>query len=741
MKNRTGFCLLLLFCLTMLASAGAETRTVIRLDGLWEAETGRSDAAPEIFSRSIPVPGLIDLAEPAFDEPFAFPRNTPLENIPEEKRALWYRTAFKTPEGGYEVFRLKVHKAMYGTRVRLNGKEIGCNSYCYTPGYFDLSAAMHPAGEENELVIQVGTHYMLLPEDVPYNHCWETRRYLSGIYDSVDLICTGPAYVGNVQTVPQLENEQVRLVVEVAGDPNAAGKTVRAAVREKQSGRIVGEGSGALAVTDGVLKADFSVPVGECHPWSPEDPFLYEVETAIAGDSLQTTFGMREFRFDVESGMAVLNGRKRYLVGSNAAMFRFYEDPERGTLPWNREWAARWYERAGEMHYTIMRWHIGSPPELWFELADQYGMLTIDEFTAWGKDKLKPMSSKCFQEEFRRWMRERWNHPSVVVWDAQNEGGQGGPNAQFVRHLDLSSRPWDTGWSFSGGESDPIEAHPYSLRYLERRPATDEKAQGVAADRSKHVNFRDPEFIKRHGGLKIFETFSPNPFEMPFTLEAKHLTGNERNPVLINEYARLCWIHRDGTAAEGSANYFRGLGIDPDNTPEDSLRETAAYYLAAQTEFWRHGRAAAAVQHFVALTADKRKTSDNFTDIKTLEWDSYFRKYMPSAFAPVSVMIDLWDEAVEAGSSREVKVSVINDLAEPWQGEVTLSLLRDGKPLGSWKKPAAVESNGKAPVSFTVDLPGETGRAELHATLSGADGGDVLSRRRLNVLEKGTLIK
>jgi hypothetical protein len=39
-------------------------------------------------------------------------------------------------------------------------------------------------------------------------------------------------------------------------------------------------------------------------------------------------------------------------------------------------------------------------------------------------------------------------------------------------------------------------------------------------------------------------------------------------------------------------------------------------------------------------------------------------------------------------------------------------------------------------VPFTVDIPQESGRAELHATLTGKDGETVLSRRRLNVLEK-----
>jgi beta-galactosidase len=83
------------------------------------------------------------------------------------------------------------------------------------------------------------------------------------------------------------------------------------------------------------------VPVPKAHLWSPEDPFLYQVNTRISGDEVTTRFGMREFHFDTVTQRAYLNGRPYFLRGSNITLHRFFEDPESGTLPWDEKWLHR----------------------------------------------------------------------------------------------------------------------------------------------------------------------------------------------------------------------------------------------------------------------------------------------------------------------------------------------------------------------------------------------------------------
>ena len=65
--------------------------------------------------------------------------------------------------------------------------------------------------------------------------------------------------------------------------------------------------------------------------------------------------------------------------------------------------------------------------------------------------------------EYVEWMRERWNHSCVVIWDGQNESltDETGKAIQAVRHLDRSGRPWENGWSEPHSSTDLVESHPY----------------------------------------------------------------------------------------------------------------------------------------------------------------------------------------------------------------------------------------------------------------------------------------
>ena len=46
----------------------AEARKVISLDGTWDIAEGAMDSVPAEFAARVPVPGLVDMAEPAFAE-------------------------------------------------------------------------------------------------------------------------------------------------------------------------------------------------------------------------------------------------------------------------------------------------------------------------------------------------------------------------------------------------------------------------------------------------------------------------------------------------------------------------------------------------------------------------------------------------------------------------------------------------------------------------------------------------
>ena len=104
------------------------------------------------------------------------------------------------------------------------------------------------------------------------------------------------------------------------------------------------------------------------------------------------------------------------------------------------------------MNWNSARYCIGFPPEQWYDVADELGFLIQDEFPIWyvGENAVpRELRSEELAREYAEWMQERWNHPCVAIWDAQNETitAETGKAIRAVRGLDLSHRPWDNGWS------------------------------------------------------------------------------------------------------------------------------------------------------------------------------------------------------------------------------------------------------------------------------------------------------
>ena len=99
-----------------LSAESASPRRIIDLNGTWEIAEGGMDAIPASFAHKVPVPGLVDMAEPAFVE---------VGKKSERRQAFWYRRTFVVDTSIPDVAMLKIHKARYGTKVWLNGKVVG----------------------------------------------------------------------------------------------------------------------------------------------------------------------------------------------------------------------------------------------------------------------------------------------------------------------------------------------------------------------------------------------------------------------------------------------------------------------------------------------------------------------------------------------------------------------------------------------------------------------------------------
>jgi beta-galactosidase len=685
-----------------LSSESAGPRRIMDLNGTWEVAEGGMDSTPTRFTHTVPVPGLLDMAKPAFEE---------VGKKSERRQAFWYRRTFTLAQSIPPVAILKIHKAKYGTKVWLNGHVAGEHLPCFTPAELDVRRFLKGDGQKNELIIRVGADRQSRPTDVPSGWDFEKYLYIPGIYDSVELILTGDPYIVNIQTAPNLATDSVRVQVTVRSEHRAAMFPLNMIVREASSGREVGREKANPKLTDNERRTfDFMIPIKDCHLWSPEDPFLYELEVSTPSDNVKVRFGMRSFRFDKATGRAILNGKPYFMRGTNVCIYRFFEDAQRGDKPWRAEWVRRLHRKFKSMHWNSIRYCIGFPPEIWYDIADEEGFLIQDEFPIWlgGKAPENPVSEKIIPE-YTEWMRERWNHPCVVIWDAQNESvtTETGKATAAVRGLDLSNRPWNNGWAAPQSDADCIEAHPYLFSRIQW-------------GRGKfHLS-------------DLANTSSEPP--------VRAVQKDYKLPIIINEYGWL-WLNRDGSTTCLTNKVYESL-LGPNSTVAQR-RLLYARTLAALTEFWRAHRKCAGVLHFCGLgysrPGDKPRpeggaTSDHFIDLEKLTFEPNFERYVRDAFSPVGLMIDFWAEQLVGSSEREFKVFVINDLYSSWKGPVRLRIMRAGQMACEQDKDCSVEALGRKILSFNQQIPEKAGDYQLVAELTGIDGKVVRSLRDFRVV-------
>lgn len=698
--NRTlVVCLGVLSLLAGLASAAG--RVTIDLDGQWSiGESVQADAIPERFDHTAPVPGLVHLAAPAFEDvdqyetrDFAWtmahwkvlpPSEFPGRGRTRQKRNyFWYRRTFTAPPAR-QWATLTVNKAQFSTGAWLNGKKLGEHLGCFTAGRFDATKAIRWGGE-NTLLVRVGAHPGVMPEWAPWGNDGEKGPWTPGIYDSVSLVAGDWPAIDCVQVAPKVASSELVVQTRLRNGPAATTAELTHLVRpwKPRPGepfRPITKLSVPLtAGEEKIVTQTIALPGARL--WTPENPELYVVDSATQGDTASTRFGMREFRFDTKTRRAYLNSKVYYLRGASITLHRFFGDPLSKHLPWDEAWVRKLLvDIPKRMHWNAFRICIGPAPQKWLDIADEAGLLLQWEFPIWSDRE--PWYFKTYREEemiaqFKGFMRDNWNHPSVVIWDASNETrwpALGERIIPAVRGLDLSNRPWENGYNGPQGPDDPVEDHPY-------------------------------QFSGHSFGAKT-------PFDMP-DLEKMagprtppKAAGSPPHAAIINEYDWL-WLHRDGTPTALTRKVYENLGLTGPGVSAERRFEEYAYRLGGLSEFWRAYRNYAGLMYLAYLDGDLPTcfTCDNFRNVEKLEFEPRFEHYMSEAFKPLGVYVNFWQPTLPKGKPRAYNVVLVNDTQEKASGTVELAWVDSaGKPAGP-----------RAERPFTIDPVGQASLEVEHA--------------------------
>ncbi|MGE5426698.1 MAG: glycoside hydrolase family 2 protein [Methylococcaceae bacterium] len=716
--------LLCLLCITVFS----EDRTILNLNGTWQFDQTTTAFPPAKFTRTIPVPGLVHLAEPRIDDYDKFFKRADkveakeqhnLYNIDYTPRYSWYRKKIFIPkemQGREGVITIK--KSQYVTQVYVNGMDMGTSMACYTPVEFPVTSALRP-GLENEILIKVGDR-VWLPSEAAGGTDKEKEHYLPGIWDDVLLSFTGSVRVNRLLVLPSVEKKKVTIKAQIRnfkpaqifyGDAMTDSVTMDIAIAEKLSGKVIATKSQRVAAKrDNISVCEVELPLSTFTNWTPDQPFLYVATATLKtdkeiSDKINKQFGMRDFTR--KGKFFYLNGEKIILRGTNVTLQRFFEDPDCSNLVWDKQWVKKLLvDIPKDLHWNMMRICVGIAPDFWYDIADEYGLMFQNEWLYWQNHGWDDQIRK----EYTDWVWSDGNHPSIAIWDAINENWDdyiGNSLIPELKKLD-NTRIWDSGY-MTGDQmtlDEMDEPHPY---------------QGVISWIQPGAN-RD---VYPLGNLEFKPGILRNIQE-------------SSSAQLVNEYGWI-WLWRNGTPSKLTVNTYEYY-LGKNSTPEQNW-ELQAYWMQLETEWLRSEPSIAGVLAFCYLANNYGYTGDwfagNIKDLKptpTLEWFKH-------AFAPAATFINLTDERYikmvqphHPGSQLLFTLAGVNNYASEVSGNVTLKLLdSSGKSVVEQSSRVKLQPFLRNEIPVNIKLPEAAGGYLMVAEFTPEGGTPVISRRFIKV--------
>lgn len=385
---------------------------------------------------------------------------------------------------------------------------------------FDITRFVK-AGEEANLVLKVedNTRSRLQPggkqsERLNSYGCQYTR--ITGIWQTVWMEAVAPAGLKAAYVKPDLDNS--RFIVEPSFF-SLDGQTL--SVKVLDEGKVVSSASvKASSVTS------ISLPIKKVKTWSPDSPFLYDIEYVVTDkdgntiDKVTSYAGMRKIH--IEGNRIYLNNKPVFL--------RLVLD--QGFYP-DGIWTAPSDEAlkndilmSQAVGFNGARLHQKVFEERFHYWADNLGYLTWGESSSWGFDVNREDATRNFVTEWQEIVVRDRNHPSIIGWTpfnetwARNKGNEGGRvhdrmvmDVYTMTH-NLDYRPVN---DVSGGYhviTDLWSYHDYNQDAEGLRKDLTLKGDGTVPtyDKNEECPYDgQPYFLDEYGGIKwVIEQYAAN---------------------------------------------------------------------------------------------------------------------------------------------------------------------------------------------------------------------------------------
>lgn len=426
----------------------------MNLNGLWDYQLVKAGNEPGEYMQKILVP---------------YPVESALSGIADSvgpDDMIMYRRMFELP-GEWEEKRilLNFEAVDWETTVILNGQEVGIHKGGYDPFTIDITDYL--LDDENELVVKVkdptSEGYQARGKQVLNPHgIWYTPT--SGIWQTVWLEAVSEIHIQELMIISHPEV----IVVDLTVYNWEQGDIIKVEILDENT--IVK----SIESEEPIFKIEmFGV---ELKHWSPETPFLYDIEISLTRDGvihdeLKSYFGIRTIEAKMADDGYVRLFLNDEVVFQNGTLDQGFW-PDGLYTPPTDEAMKYDIQVTKDLGFNMLRKHVKVENRRFYYWCDKLGIMVWQDmpstsgYIGWDKPDLERPQHEVdqFKFELQRMIETKYNHPSIVMWVPFNEGwGQFDTEGivDFIWRMDDQRLINNTsGWA-DRGVGDVIDIHHY----------------------------------------------------------------------------------------------------------------------------------------------------------------------------------------------------------------------------------------------------------------------------------------
>ena len=313
----------------------------------------------------------------------------------------------------------------------INGQSVGIHNGGYDPFSYDITSYLTNNNGPQTLTVRVYD-----PVDKNTGEFPTGKQSLlfggydytpsSGIWQTVWLEPVPTVSISNIKIVPDVDNSQIKLTVNVSG--STSGISV--------SG-VALAGTNSVGSSTGVPGTQFTISVPNPALWWPTNPYLYNLTVTLKNngtnvDSVASYFGMRKVSIGNAGGVlkVLLNNQFTFLYGM---LDQGYWPDGVYTAPTDAALRSD-IEQQKLLGFNMIRKHMKVECPRWYYWADKLGMMVWQDMPAtyWPSSPAPPNPE--FETELTNMIVTHWNSPCIIDWTIYNEGW-GQPNAANVGRI------------------------------------------------------------------------------------------------------------------------------------------------------------------------------------------------------------------------------------------------------------------------------------------------------------------